>query len=72
MTEKKATKRSDYVSPQEKIVTDATVGLPSHDEIGRLAHQLWEARGGGDGGTEEDWLEAERLLQEPSTKGDTA
>lgn len=35
-----------------------------HDEIARLAYALWEARGGGDGFGEQDWLEAERRLQE--------
>ena len=35
-----------------------------HDEISRLAYVLWEARGGGDGFAEKDWLEAERQLHE--------
>jgi hypothetical protein len=35
-----------------------------HDEIARLAYWLWVARGGGDGLAEQDWLEAERRLQE--------
>lgn len=35
-----------------------------HDAIAKLAHALWEARGGGDGSAEQDWLEAERRLQE--------
>jgi hypothetical protein len=35
-----------------------------HDEIAMLAYALWEARGGGDGFSEQDWLEAERQLQE--------
>ena len=35
-----------------------------HDEITRLAYALWEAHGGGDGFAEQDWLEAERRLQE--------
>jgi len=34
------------------------------DEIARLAYALWEARGGGNGFAEQDWLEAERRLQE--------
>lgn len=36
----------------------------SYDEIARLAYALWEARGGGDGFAEQDWLEAEQRLQE--------
>jgi hypothetical protein len=35
-----------------------------HDETARLAYALWEARGGGDGFAEQDWLDAERRLQE--------
>ena len=35
----------------------------SHDEIARLAYALWEARGGGDGFAEQDWLQAEQRLQ---------
>ena len=46
-----STNRSDYIAP-------------SHDDIAALAHALWEARGGGDGRAEEDWLEAERMLSE--------
>jgi hypothetical protein len=42
---------------------DANTAVP-HDEIARLAYALWEARGGGDGLAEQDWLEAERRLQE--------
>jgi len=36
----------------------------SHDEIAALAYALWQARGGGDGFAEQDWLQAERRLQE--------
>lgn len=44
--------------------TRATNAALLHDEIARLAYALWEARGGGDGFAEQDWLEAERRLQE--------
>lgn len=37
---------------------------PTHDEIARRAHQLYEARGGEHGRDVEDWLRAERELQE--------
>jgi hypothetical protein len=72
MSEKKPTNRSEYVAPHE---TDVDRSLPSHDDIANLAHALWERRGGGDGGAEEDWLEAERMLQEqskPTSKGHAA
>jgi hypothetical protein len=72
MSEKKPTNRSEYVAPHE---TEVDRSLPSHDDIANLAHALWEARGGGDGGAEEDWLEAERTLQEqskPTSKGHAA
>lgn len=36
---------------------------PSHDDIARLAYQLWVERGCGDGMAEQDWLEAEQRLQ---------
>jgi hypothetical protein len=39
-----------------------------HDEIARLAYALWEARGGGDGNAEKDWLEAERRLRETQVR----
>ncbi len=75
--------RSDYVAPQEQSAASAASAAigrdeldpPSHDAIARLAHALWEERGGGDGQAEEDWLEAERLLQEqriPNSKGHAA
>jgi hypothetical protein len=72
MSEKKPMNRSDYVAPQEKRPVDASLNAPSHDEIARLAHAIWEARGGGDGGALDDWLGAERLLQEHSRKGQAA
>lgn len=72
MSEKKPVNRSDYVAPQEKLAVDAIINAPSHDDIARLAHALWQARGGGDGGAEADWLEAEQLLQEQTRKGQAA
>jgi hypothetical protein len=41
--------------------------LPTHDEIARLAHSFWEARGHTHGASEQDWYRAEReLLNRPS------
>lgn len=36
------------------------------DELARLAHELYERRGGEHGHDVEDWLEAERLLLDQS------
>jgi hypothetical protein len=71
MSEKKPTNRTDYVAPQERVF-DARLDLPSHDDIANVAHTLGEARGGGDGGAIDDWLEAQRLFQEPSGKASNA
>jgi hypothetical protein len=71
MSEKKPVNRSDYVAPHESVFDRALV-LPSHDEIARLAHAIWEAHGGGDGGALDDWLGAERLLLKQSSKGKAA
>ena len=40
---------------------------PSHEDIAILAYALWEERGGGDGGAEQDWFEAERQLRSRRT-----
>jgi hypothetical protein len=61
MSQKKPVNRSDYISPQEKLPVGASIKVPSHDGIERLAQTLWESRGEADGGAEEDWFEAERL-----------
>jgi len=37
---------------------------PAHDDIARRAYTIWEARGGGHGLAEQDWLEAERQLHD--------
>jgi len=50
-------------------MTSETNGSLSHDEIARFAYALWEARGGGCGLAEQDWLEAERQLQENQLQG---
>jgi hypothetical protein len=35
----------------------------SHEDVRRLAHSYWEARGRQGGSPEEDWLRAEEELQ---------
>ena len=72
MSEKRSVNRSDYVAPEEKQPVDESISTPSHDEIARLAHAIWDARGGGDGGDLDDWLGAERLLVKQSSKGHAA
>ncbi len=37
---------------------------PAHQEIAALAYSLWQARGCPEGSPEEDWLNAERALNE--------
>jgi hypothetical protein len=40
-----------------------TVKQATHDDIAKLAHALWAARGFTHGSAEEDWLRAERQLK---------
>ena len=35
----------------------------SRAEIARLAHEIWEKRGGGEGRAEQDWAEAAMVLR---------
>jgi hypothetical protein len=44
-----------------QLVTEERTEV-SRDEIARVAHLLWEARGGG-GSPEEDWFNAEEILR---------
>jgi hypothetical protein len=37
---------------------------PTHEEIAELAYQYWEERGEDEGSAEEDWLKAERDLND--------
>jgi len=46
-----------------KIATNSTEISPSHEEIARLAHSYWVARGYANGSPEQDWLRAERELR---------
>ncbi len=32
-------------------------------EVARLAHEIWEKRGGGEGSAEQDWAEASMMLR---------
>ena len=46
--------------------TGANVALPAYDDIAQLAYELWECRMRNDtnGSAEQDWIEAERQLQD--------
>lgn len=48
----------------EAVMSKDTGGRtePSHDEVARLAYQLYETRGRVDGKAMDDWLAAERQL----------
>jgi hypothetical protein len=39
-------------------------GAPAYEDVARLAHSYWEARGCQDGSALEDWLRAEREINE--------
>jgi hypothetical protein len=49
--------------PASEAVSEPVPEAISEDEIARLAHSYWEARGGKGGSAEEDWLRAERELK---------
>lgn len=51
--------RARYETYQGPIVSAPP---PSHEEIARLAHAYWEARGRQHGSHQEDWYRAERDL----------
>jgi hypothetical protein len=50
-------------SPSSATATILDNGAIAHEEIARLAHSYWEARGGDGGSPEEDWLRAEQELK---------
>ena len=51
----------------EPEIEDKISSVPSNGDIASLAYALWEERGGGDGGADQDWFEAERRLQTQRT-----
>jgi hypothetical protein len=64
---KPATRRAAVA--RRRVAADSGAGSPNSEpvvppeEIGRLAHSYWEARGGEGGSAEEDWLRAEKELK---------
>jgi Protein of unknown function (DUF2934) len=45
-------------------VGDTTAAAPDRDRIEQRAYELYQARGGGEGGAMDDWLDAERELNQ--------
>jgi len=63
---KPRTSAASAIKTVAKKVTAVKPGMakrPSHEEIARLAYRHWIERGGKNGGSEEDWLRAERELK---------
>jgi len=48
-------------APEQEVQNEIRPQI-SHDEITKLAHALWEARGGQGGSPEEDWFRAEEMI----------
>lgn len=51
------------VEEQTKVAARSSEISPSHEEIAKLAHSYWIARGYAHGSAEDDWLRAERELR---------
>jgi hypothetical protein len=60
----------DFVNADSDSSSYAATSLLPED-IARLAYALWEARGCGDRGADQDWFDAERELRAPRTKSQT-
>lgn len=69
--EKNPVSQSEVTSIESDVGRDGAT-LPSHEDIAILAYALWEERGGGDGGADQDWFEAERQLRAPKSKAQAA
>jgi len=59
-------RRGGALSDPTSANAETCVSPPAitHDRVAQLAHELYLARGDGDGHDLEDWLEAERFLQQ--------
>jgi hypothetical protein len=83
-TSKPATAKSVAVTQPRKVGVSAPVPAAAthsdqpkqiavkqvtHDDIAKLAHSLWVARGFAHGFAEEDWLRAERHLKSMAATG---
>ena len=65
-TKAKAVNDSETITePQENHLS--SIAQPAdQQEISKLAYQFWQARGCPEGSPDDDWLEAERQLQDRS------
>jgi len=54
---------------QPDAVNEHGVAVFGHDDIARLAHELWQARGCPQGSPEEDWFRAAHELRARAEKG---
>ena len=69
--EKNPVSGTDLLTAESDFRTDATT-TPSHEDIASFAYALWQERGGGYGGADQDWFEAERQLRTPESKAQAA
>jgi hypothetical protein len=49
---------------------DTTVANLDRERVAARAYELYQARGGGDGLAMDDWLKAERELEQPARRDD--
>jgi hypothetical protein len=60
------------LSHHHKVISSPTVTVPAapkvvtHEDIAKLAHSYWVARGHAHGSPHEDWVRAERELKQQS------
>jgi hypothetical protein len=59
--------RNQTITPSGNDTTLPQQQQQQQQEIANLAYALWQRRGSPDGSPEQDWQEAERILQTQST-----
>jgi hypothetical protein len=64
MPQTQMAREPENVSDEAAEASPQPQSPPRHDEISRLAHSYWLERGDEPGSPEEDWLRAERNLQQ--------
>lgn len=63
-----ALEHSRKASEYSKYRTREGVEPFGRTEVAKLAHEIWEKRGGGEGGAEQDWAEASMVLRARAEK----